>query len=64
MLTTAKKRAEAVVQANANAAIEGFEPDPRDMQLQTQFINGEIGIDDLLQAALADAAAAGEGAAE
>lgn len=60
MLTTEKKRAAAVAQANANNRLEGLEPDADDIALQQQFIAGEIGIDEMLEQVQAEAAAVGE----
>ncbi|HYD60563.1 MAG TPA: antitoxin VbhA family protein [Noviherbaspirillum sp.] len=63
MLTTRKDRAAIVQQVNANAAIEGFEPDAADKELQQRFIDGEATVEDLLAAAQEFAAKKEEGAA-
>ena len=44
-------RSAQVAQANANQSLEGLRPDAHDLALQQKFIKGEIGIQDLLQAA-------------
>lgn len=63
MLSTIKKRAEAVAQANANAALEGIEPEALDLDMQARFIAGEIGIEDMLEEIRGQAVEAGKGAA-
>lgn len=58
-ISTTKKRAEAVAQANANAALEGFEPDAQDVEMQALYIDGGISLDEMLEEIRAQAAAAG-----
>ncbi len=60
-ISTTKKRAEAVAQANANAALEGFEPDAQDLEMQALYISGGITIDEMLDEIRAQATAAGPG---
>jgi triphosphoribosyl-dephospho-CoA synthetase len=50
-ITTRADRAKAISQANANAKIEGFEPDDSDRESQQQFIEGTLSLEDLLEIA-------------
>jgi hypothetical protein len=47
-MNTAKSRARAVEQMNANQAIEGFYPYDKDLLLQRVYVAGTASIDDLL----------------
>lgn len=49
ILSTTKKRAQTVAQANANAAIEGFDPGVQDLEMQALFIGGGISTDEMLE---------------
>ena len=44
-------KAAIVIQANANQALEGLGPDAHDRDLQRRFVEGSIGIGDLLKSA-------------
>lgn len=46
-----RNRREMVRQVNANQALEGLAPDSHDRELQHQYVEGSIGIGDLLNAA-------------
>ena len=47
-MTTSSERARHVQQANANQAIEGFQPDAADKEIQAQYIAGTATLTDLL----------------
>lgn len=50
---TAAERVRHVQQANANSAIEGFQPDKSDQQIQARYIEGTATIQDLFDHAQA-----------
>lgn len=55
IVTTRVEREKAVAQANANARIEGFEPDAEDLAMQQQFVDGTLTVEELLEAARKEA---------
>lgn len=42
------KRSDQVIQANANMALEGFQPDQSDMEIQAEYLAGTATTEDLL----------------
>ena len=64
MVSTQKSRSEAVAQANANAALEGYEPDAQDLDLQALFVEGEISTEEMLDIIREQAVAAANGGAQ
>jgi hypothetical protein len=48
-LTNREERAYHVAQMRANFAIEGMSPQADDLELQQSYIDGQIGIDEMLQ---------------
>ncbi len=48
LTTSHYARLNAVLQARANFAMQGFAPDGQDMRLQTGYVAGVVTIDDML----------------